>query len=122
MCIYRAGRLVHYTGFTPRYWRFPFLSQRDLLIGDSRTDPKHRGKRLASFALQHILMMKREQGRCFWYVVGNDNRASIRVAERLQFGLAGVGRWRKPLGIKLLGSYVPDDDGEAWRVPVKQTL
>jgi RimJ/RimL family protein N-acetyltransferase len=122
VCIYRAGRLVHYSGFTPRYWRFPFLSERDLQIGDTWTHPEHRGKRLASFALQQIVTMKREQGRTFWYVVGNDNRASIRVVERLQFGLAGAGRWRKPLGIKLLGSYVPDDDGESWRATVKQTL
>jgi RimJ/RimL family protein N-acetyltransferase len=110
ICIHHANRLVHYSGFTPRYWRFPFLSDADLQIGDTWTHPDHRGKGLASFALNEIVAMKREQGRGFWYVVGDDNRASIRVVEKLQFMLIGAGDWHKPLGIKLLGSYVPDEE------------
>ncbi len=106
VCIYYADRLVHYSGFTPRYWRFPFLSDKDLQIGDTWTDPTHRGKGLASYALQEIMDIKQTRGRRFWYVVGDDNLPSIRVVEKADFKLVGVGDWRRPWGIKLLGSYV----------------
>lgn len=106
MCIYYGDRLVHYSGFTPRYWRFPFVSDDDLQIGDTWTEPTHRGKGLAGYALQEIVAMKRKRGRGFWYVVGDTNIASIRVAERANFELMGVGDWHKPWGIKLLGSYL----------------
>jgi RimJ/RimL family protein N-acetyltransferase len=121
ICIYSGDRLVHYSAFTPRYWRFPFLAERDLQIGDTWTDPDHRGKGLASFAVRKIVKAKWEPGRGFWYVVGYDNLASIRVVEKLGFGLIGVGDWHKPLGIHLLGSYIRDD-GEARQATVKQTL
>ncbi|HVN29793.1 MAG TPA: GNAT family N-acetyltransferase [Candidatus Binataceae bacterium] len=107
LCIHYGKRMVHYSGFTPRYWRFPFLADADLQIGDTWTDPNHRGKGLAGFALQQILRTMRAPGRRFWYVVGRENHASIRVAERLQFEPAAVGDWHKPWGIKLFGSYVP---------------
>jgi GNAT superfamily N-acetyltransferase len=108
LCIHHGHRLVHYSGFTPRYWRFPFLIDRDLQIGDTWTDPSHRGKGLASYALEEIMEIKQAPGREFWYVVGDTNFPSIRVVERAGFGLVGFGGWRKPWGIKLLGSYVMD--------------
>jgi len=106
LCIHHGGRLIHYSGFTPRYWRFAFLTDRDLQIGDTWTDPEHRGKGLAGYALQEIIDIKQTQGRRFWHVVGDANRASIRVVEKAGFGLVGKGSWNKPSGIKLLGSYV----------------
>lgn len=108
VCIYYGDRLVHYSGFTPRYWRFPFLSDDDLQIGDTWTCPAHRGKGLAGYALDEILNMKQKGGRGMWYVVGDNNPASIRVVERAAFELMGVGHWHRPWGIKLLGSYVLD--------------
>ncbi len=109
VCIYYADQLVHYSGFTPRYWRFPFLSDDDLQIGDTWTAPAHRGRGLARYALQEILDLKRKEGRAMWYVVGDNNPASIRVVERAAFELVGVGHWHRPWGIKMLGSYLLDD-------------
>jgi len=97
---------VHYSGFTPRYWRFPFLQDSDLQIGDTWTEPSHRGKGLALFALLEIIRIKRKPGRKFWYVVGGLNTPSIRVVEKAAFSLVGKGTFIVPLGIKLLGSYV----------------
>ena len=107
ICVYFAEHLVHYSAFAPRYWRFPFMADNDLQIGNTWTDPSHRGRGLAGFALEKILVLKRKPGRYFWYVVEAINRPSIRVVERAGFELAAEGSWQKPFGIKLFGSYVP---------------
>ena len=98
------ARLVHYSAFTPRFWRFPFLADGDLQIGDTWTDPPYRGKGLALFALQTVVRVTREPERRHWYVVEAVNRASIRVVEKAGFTLSGEGTWIKPWGLKLLGS------------------
>jgi RimJ/RimL family protein N-acetyltransferase len=106
LLIREGTRLVHYSAFTPRFWRFPFLADRDLQIGDTWTDPAYRGKGLALFALQTVVRLNREPQRRFWYVVQDVNLASIRVVEKADFTLSGEGTWIKPWGLKLLGSYV----------------
>src|SRR5437868_9514403 len=47
MLIYDGDRLVHRSGVYPRYFRFPFMSDQDLQIGNTWTDPQYRGKGLA---------------------------------------------------------------------------
>lgn len=122
VCIFYADRLVHYSGFTPRYWRFPFLADDDLQIGDTWTAPDHRGRGLAGYALHEILDMKQGRGRGLWYVVGDNNPASIRVVERAAFELAGVGHWRLPWGIKLLGSYVMNAAPDEMSAPISSEI
>ncbi len=109
VCIYFGARLVHYSGFTPRYWRFPFLSDEELQIGDTWTDPEHRRKGLALFALKQIVQMKGKPGRNFWYVVDAANQPSISAIEKAGFIMLGEGSWIRPFGIKALGSYVLND-------------
>ena len=101
-----GDRLAHYSAFTSRFWRFPFLADSDLQIGDTWTDPAYRGKGLALFALRTIVRDHHQPGRRFWYVVEDLNRASIRVVEKAEFKLSGEGFWRKPWGLKLPGSFV----------------
>jgi GNAT superfamily N-acetyltransferase len=81
MVLYEAARLVHYSAFTPRYWRFPFLSGQDLQVGDTWTEPSYRSKGLAKRALQHLVTRLRMPGRNFWF----------KVVEDCGFRLAGVG-------------------------------
>jgi RimJ/RimL family protein N-acetyltransferase len=105
VCAVHEGRLAHYSAFTPRYWRFPFLRDGDLQIGDTWTDPADRGKGLASAAIGRIVTLERRSGRRFWYVVDRINEASIRVVEKAGFNLIGRGAFVRPLGIKLFGAY-----------------
>ena len=91
LALYKGAQLVHYSAFTPRYWRFPFLSRQDLQVGDTWTEPSCRGKGLAKRALQRLVTRMRMPGRNFWYVVEDINRASIKVAEDCGFRLAGIG-------------------------------
>jgi RimJ/RimL family protein N-acetyltransferase len=106
LLIYDRRRLVHYSGFTPRYWRFPFVADDDFQIGDTWTDPAHRGRGLALFALQTIVTTLAKPGRRLWYVVEAVNEPSIRVAEKARFTLAAEGTWVMPWGLKLAGAYV----------------
>jgi RimJ/RimL family protein N-acetyltransferase len=106
LVVYADTLLVHYSGFTPRYWRFPFLSDADLQIGDTWTHPAYRGQGLALFALQTIMQAESRPGRRFWYVVEAINAPSIRVVEKAGFCLAGEGAFVKRWGMKLSGAYV----------------
>jgi len=102
----RGNEFAHYSGVTGRYWRFPFLADRDLQIGDTWTHPDHRGKGIAGFAIQRILAAMSQPGRRIWYVVENINTPSIRTAEGAGMSLFARGVWRRPFNLKLLGSYV----------------
>jgi GNAT superfamily N-acetyltransferase len=102
----RGNEFAHYSGVTGRYWRFPFLADADLQIGDTWTHPDHRGKGLAGFAIDRILTAMSRPGRLIWYVVEDINTPSIRAAEGAGMTLFARGAWRRPFGLKLLGSYV----------------
>jgi len=105
LCIFRGNTLVHYSGFTPRYWRFRFLKDEDLQIGDTWTHPSERGRGLAFFAVSQILALKHKTRRRFWYVVEKTNLPSIRVIEKAGFTVVGQGSFVEPLRIKLFGTY-----------------
>jgi RimJ/RimL family protein N-acetyltransferase len=103
---YEQARLVHYSAFSPRYWRFPFVADNDLQIGDTWTDPAYRRRGLAFFALRKIIATLANPGRSFWYVVEADNEPSIRAAEKAGFTLAAEGTLMTPWGLRLAGAYV----------------
>ena len=44
LCIFEKDNLVHYSAFSPRYWRFPFLRDTDLQIGNTWTEPSYRAE------------------------------------------------------------------------------
>jgi RimJ/RimL family protein N-acetyltransferase len=89
--MYSDTRLVHYSAFTPRYFRFPFLTARDVQVGDTWTEPLYRGRGLAKRSLRQLLILLSEPGRSIWYVVEDANPASIKVVEDCGFHLAAVG-------------------------------
>jgi RimJ/RimL family protein N-acetyltransferase len=104
--IYSGHRLVHRSLVTPRYFRFPFMGKNDLQIGDTWTAPAHRGKGLATFAIQKLFGLHQKPGRKIWYVVDEENLPSIRAAEKAGFIKVGVGQRGKRFGMKLFGSYM----------------
>ena len=104
LLVYEGERLAHYSSYTPRYWRFPFLADDDLQIGDTWTDPAYRGRGLALFALQTLEANLERPNRRLWYVVGELNQPSIRVAEKAHFTLAAEGTRVTPWHLKLAES------------------
>jgi RimJ/RimL family protein N-acetyltransferase len=106
LVVYFDGRLVHRSGLYPRYARFPFMAREDVQIGDVWTDPGHRNRGLASFALQALVGATVGQGRRVWYVVETSNAPSIRTVEKIGFARVGTGARTKRLGLALLGQFV----------------
>jgi RimJ/RimL family protein N-acetyltransferase len=77
----------------------------DLQIGNTWTDPAHRGKGIALFALRTLISALSRPGRKLWYVVDAANVSSIKVIERVDSTFVGSGTWNRPLGLKLAGTY-----------------
>jgi RimJ/RimL family protein N-acetyltransferase len=104
---HRPGdEIVHYSGATGRYWRWPFMDPGDMQIGDTWTDPDHRGRGLARFALARLLHELTKPGRRIWYVVDHDNFASIKVARSCGMSLAGTGFITQPRYFSFLHAFV----------------
>lgn len=104
--VYYGDVLVHRSSVSPGYFRFPFMAKDDLQIGDTWTAPEHRGKGLATFALQKTLELQKKLGRRFWYVVAESNIPSIRAAEKAGLIKVGEGIRSRRFGTRVFGSYV----------------
>jgi GNAT superfamily N-acetyltransferase len=99
------GSLAHHSMVFPKYRRFPFMGANDLQVGDVWTAPRHRGRGLATFAMQEILRAAPQPHQVYWYVADEENAASIRVAEKNGFARAGWGRRTRPFRISLVGAF-----------------
>ena len=105
--IIRCGdKVIHRSVITPRYFRFPFMAADDIQIGDTWTEPKERGKGLATMALESVLRKPSCKKRTCWYVVESENQASVRVVEKAGFTLVGRGIRTRRFGLGILGRYV----------------
>jgi len=98
-------RLVHRTCVFPAYFRFTFMGPRDLQAASLWTDPAWRGRGLGLAALEEAFRRPECQGRTLWYMVREDNRPSIRLAEKAGFVQWGRGGRVDPWGIRALGRY-----------------
>jgi RimJ/RimL family protein N-acetyltransferase len=95
LIVRHRGKLVHYAGVRPKYWRFPFMAPADIQIGDTWTDPEHRGKGIARYVVQEIVKTFGMPGRRFWYVVEATNTPSIKVAESTGMTMVAKGGWTR---------------------------
>ncbi len=101
--IHHQGLIVHRSVITPKYFRFPFMGDADLQVGDTWTHEKYRGRGLAKLGLEAAMAAAGER-QC-WYLVEEHNLPSIRVAEKLGFNRVGTGARTSRL-VALLGSFV----------------
>jgi GNAT superfamily N-acetyltransferase len=100
--------MVHRSCVFPGFFRFPFMAKDDLQVGDTWTDPAHRNRGLAAFALQEILRLSARSGRRFWYLVEEENTPSIRAVEKAGFTCCARGLKHPRLGLRFFGYYWPD--------------
>ena len=105
LLIWAGEKLAHRTCVFPPDFRFPFMAPPDLQLGYTFTEPAHRGRGLATFAIAEAVRTLAQPGRRFWYLVETANQASVKAVERAGFKLAGEGRKHARLGLDLLGSY-----------------
>jgi RimJ/RimL family protein N-acetyltransferase len=102
---YDSSLLIHRSVVFPRYFRFPFMTDSDLQIGDTWTHPEYRRQGLAAYAMLKILETHHAPGRRFWYVVEEDNVPSIKVIEKAGFIKHGYGRRGRRAGLRILGTF-----------------
>lgn len=112
---YDRGVVVHRSTIFPRWARYPFMGADDLQIGNVWTHPQYRGRGLAKEAFDKIITDNAKPDRTFWYIVSDDNNASMSAAMAVGFIPAGVGFRRKRFGVKLLGFFEITEDPPAIR-------
>jgi RimJ/RimL family protein N-acetyltransferase len=100
----RNGMLVHRSTVFPPFFRFPFMGRADVQIGDTWTEPSHRGQGLAGLAVR-VALSTSPAGGDVWYIVEENNAPSIRVIEREGFALVARGTRIPRLKVRLLGYY-----------------
>ena len=91
LAVRAEGALVHRTCLLPAHFRFPFMCPGDLQAAALWTRPDCRGLGLGQRVLERALSLCRRPDRMMWYMVREDNAASIRLAEKAGFRLAGRG-------------------------------
>jgi RimJ/RimL family protein N-acetyltransferase len=102
-----GSTVVHHSFLFPRYFRFPFMGDEDLQVGDTWTEPAWRGRGLARVALLEARHRAAAEGRCVWYVTDKDNTPSQRVAESCGFRMYGRGVRTSRWNLRALGAFVP---------------
>jgi RimJ/RimL family protein N-acetyltransferase len=101
--VFAGDRLVHRCGVFPPYFRFPFMGDHDLQLGDIWTHPDHRSKGLAAFAGAQALALSPEHR--YWYLCEETNQASSFLALRLGYRFVGRGVRSSRFGIRAMGAY-----------------
>jgi len=103
--IREKARIIHRSCVFPGYFRFPFMAQEDLQVGDIWTDDKRRGLGLATHGLARAVEIASDRPRRLWYIVEEENLTSIRLAERVGFSCVARGKRTERWGSSLLGSF-----------------
>lgn len=100
------GRLVHRTCLIPKYFRWPFMADRDLQVSSTWTHPEHRCRGLATYALQFAASEWARDGRKLWYVTHDDNSPSLAVCRNIGFLLHDQAIRTERLGLRIFGKMV----------------
>ena len=100
-----GDKVVHYSLVSPDYYRFPFMADRDLTVGDSWTDPAHRGKGLYTYVLKRVAAKFHRPGRKIWTIHAEGNEGSRKSFTRAGYQYVGDVERTKRFGLRLLGQY-----------------
>jgi len=105
LLIFRGAHLVHRTCVLPAHFKFPFMAARDLQAAGLWTHPSMRGRGLGFAALQEVARLVGAPKRTLWYLVREENAASIRLAEKAGYQLVARGMRRHRLGLRAAGYF-----------------
>lgn len=106
LSICKGEEVIHRTCIFPGYFRFPFMANNDLQIGDVWTALKYRRRGFAACGITSAVEFFADRRRRFWYITDQLNVPSIRTIEKVGFRKVGEGERSSRLGMKLLGSFV----------------
>jgi len=87
-----SGRIIHYTGFSPGDYRFPFMNKNDIILGPSRTHAQYMRRGLQSYCISRIIKNAvLSKKKYIWYVTDESNIAPRKSVEKIGFILKGYG-------------------------------
>ena len=97
--VFNSDILVSSLLVVPAHFKWPFMNKNDVQFTYVMTNKDYRGKGIAMQTIMRVINDLAPVTNSFWYVTDTNNFASIRVAEKLGFKLAGKGKKSKILGI-----------------------
>jgi RimJ/RimL family protein N-acetyltransferase len=74
--------IVHHSLVHAKYFKFPFMREKDLQIGLVKTVKKYRNKGLATNVISHIINNYQLKENKIWYITQEHNKESIKVAKK----------------------------------------
>jgi len=101
-----AGKIIHYSHILPKFFKFPFMSKKDLHIGPSWTDPAYRGKGIYPFVLKKTIEVWHNDITNLWMMTTEDNYPSQRGIAKAGFSIVGRGMKTEFLGIYKIENYL----------------
>jgi hypothetical protein len=94
--------VVHHFVLLPRSFKYPFMEEGDLQIGDVWTRDDYRGQNISAFVISKVLKDNPYNRYNFWYLTELENTASINLARKLNLHLEGEGYVESKLLFKLI--------------------
>lgn len=83
--VYKSNKLVASAMMVPRYFKWPFMADKDLQLTYVMTNPEFRGRGIGELMLKEAINMFSDEDRNLWYVTDTGNTASIRLCVRMGF-------------------------------------
>lgn len=105
LTIHAGEMVVHRSVAFPAYFTFPFMESRDVQIGYTWTAPTHRGRGLATRAIEELMHALAEPDRRFWYLTDSMNAPSMRAAQAAGMRHVAFARRSVPAGVRAIGRY-----------------
>ena len=91
--------IIHYTHILPKFFKLPFMSSKDLMIGPAWTKESYRGKGIFPAVITYIVKNFKKAGRSFHIFAHADNAASQKAIEKAEFYKWATGYKTKKFGI-----------------------
>ena len=84
-------KFIHHFVILPKFFKYPFMGEDDLQIGDVWTHPSYRGFNLSAFAISSLIEAVPVHYKSIWYITEAENKSSIKVANKLKFNFSSIG-------------------------------
>jgi RimJ/RimL family protein N-acetyltransferase len=101
--LYLDGKLVHHTYVFPKFFRFPFMNDLDIQLGDIWTDSNFSKRGIAFESVSSLISMHPEKK--IWYLCEVSNLASVQLASKCGFTLVGKG-YKMKSSFNLFSKYI----------------
>lgn len=88
--IHEDKAIIHHSVASFKCFKFPFMEGQDIHIGPIWTNPECTGRGLATSAVASLVEFCAKDNRQFWAMVDMENKAEIKVFEKLGFVDCGI--------------------------------